>query len=192
MLVAASDNGWPDLIEKENTELRSAFEKLGARFEYDELGGSYNYSQNWLNEARALDPEGPIGQMSVLVSLERGGIPALAKDKNEQLDVFDAVISDGEWLLSKKPDPATAAQIHFIIGDANATIVALAGGAEPDYGDPEKYQPRAPAAKHNALEHYRAGLALDGTSDNAKFAWLQAWKISAGLRPDTRWAYIYD
>ena len=95
-------------------------------------------------------------------------------------------------LLSKKPDAATAAQIHFIIGDANATIFALAGGTEPDYGDPSEYQPEAPAARHNGLEHYRAGLAIDGTSDNAKLAWLQAWKISAGLLPVTRWAYVND
>ena len=154
--------------------------------------GCYNYSQNWLEQARELDLEGPVGQMSVLVSLARGGAPKLPKDKAEQLDIFHTVISDGEWLLSQRPDPATAAQIHFIIGDADATIFALAGGAETEDGDPKEYQPEAPSARHNALEHYRAGLAIDGSSENAKYAWLQAWKISAGLLPATRWVYIYD
>jgi len=192
LLVAASDNGWQDLITKEKTDLRVALEKLGADFQYDELGGCYGYSGSWLDRARELDPEGTVGQMALLVSLERGGAPILPKDKDAKLDIFHTVISDGEWLLSKNPDVATAAQIHFIIGDANASIVALAGGSEPDYGDPTEYQPEAPFARHNALEHYRAGLAIDGTSDNAKYAWLQAWKLSAGLLPQTRWVYIYD
>jgi len=43
-----------------------------------------------------------------------------------------------------------------------------------------------------ALEHYRAGLAVDNTSDNAKYAWLQAWKMSAGLLTQTRYVYIND
>jgi hypothetical protein len=192
MLIAASDDGWRDLIDKDKTELRLAFGKLGAEFAYDELGGCYGYSGAWLDQASELDPDGPVGQMSMLISLERGGAPKLAKDKSGELDIFHTVISDGEWLLSKKPDAATQAQVHFIIGDAYADIVALAGGVEPDYGDAKDYQPEAPSARHNALEHYRAGLAIDGTSDNAKYAWLQAWKISAGLMPSTRYVYIYD
>lgn len=192
LLVAASDNGWPDLIDKDKAELRTQLQKLGANFQYDELGGCYEYSGGWLDQARELDPEGPVGQMSVLVSLARGGAPTLPKDKTKQLDIFHTVISDGEWLLSKRPDPATAAQIHFIMGDANATILALAGGAETEYGDPKEYQPEAPSARHSALDHYRAGLAIDAASDNAKYTWLQAWKISAGLLPATRWVYIYD
>jgi len=192
LLVAASDDGWPDLIAKEKTELRSAFETIGASFTYDELGGCYNYSQNWLNQARELDPDGRVSQMAVLLALARGGAPKLAKDKLEELDIFHTVISDGEWLLAKKPDPPTAAQIHFIIGDAYADIVALAGGGEPDYGDPKKYEPEAPSAHEKALGHYRAGLAIDGASENAKYAWMQAWKISAGLLPTTRYVHIYD
>jgi len=192
LLVVASDNGWLDLIGKENTELRAGLEELGASFEYRELGGCYEYNGDWLSRARELDPEGRIGQMAVLISLARGSAPILPKDKGDKLDIFHTVISDGDWLLSQKPDAATEAQIHFIIGDANSTIFALAGGAETEYGDPKEYQPEAPAARHNALEHYRAGLAIDSTSENAKYAWLQAWKISAGLLPSTRYVYIYD
>jgi hypothetical protein len=192
LLVAASDDGWPNLIVKEKTDLRSTFEKLGASFSYEELGGCYNYSGNWLEESRELDPNGQVGQMAVLIALARGSAPKLPKDKDQQLDIFHTVVSDGEWLLAKKPDPATAAQIHFIIGDAYSDIVALAGGAEPDYGDPTEYQPEADSARKRALEHYRVGLAADGSSDNAKCAWLQAWKISAGLLPRTRYVYIND
>jgi hypothetical protein len=101
-------------------------------------------------------------------------------------------MTDGEWLLAKNPDAVTAAQIHFIIGDAWSDSVSLAGGAEPDYGDPKEYQLQAATARKKALEHYRAGLAMDGISENAKDAWLQAWHLSSGLLPTTRYVYIYD
>jgi hypothetical protein len=39
-------------------------------------------------------------------------------------------------LLARNPDSATAAQIHLIMGNTYSDIVVLAGGAEPDYGDP--------------------------------------------------------
>lgn len=81
LLNAASDMGWPELIGKDKTELRDALVRLGAVFGYDTLGGCYNYSSNWLNEARELDPEGTVGQMAVLVALARGGAPKLGKDQ---------------------------------------------------------------------------------------------------------------
>jgi hypothetical protein len=193
LLSVASDTGWQDLSGKETPELRTAFGAIGASFGYDELGASYCYAGDWLTQARELDPDGAVGQMAVLVSLARGGAPIL--DKNNSSDsneTFRTVIVDGEWLLAKNPDPATAAQIHFILGDAFSDIVALAGGAEPDYGDPAKYQPEADSARKKALEHYRAGLAVDGLSENAKDAWLQAWHLCAGLIPSTRYVYIYD
>src|SRR5207244_10794184 len=64
------------LGEQDNPELRSVLEKIGAGFEFDQLGKSYAYARNWLNEARELDPDGAVGQMAVLVSLARGGSAA--------------------------------------------------------------------------------------------------------------------
>jgi hypothetical protein len=193
LLSVASDMGWQELSDKEKPELRTAFEAIGASFGYDELGASYCYAGNWLSEARELDPGGTVGQMAVLVSLARGGAPILDKNKDEDSnETFRTVVVDGRWLLAKNPDSATAAQIHFIMGDAYSDIVALAGGTEPDYGDPAKYQPEADSARQKALEHYRAGLAIDAISETAKDTWLQAWHLSAGLLPTTRYVYIYD
>jgi hypothetical protein len=163
---------------------------MGASFQFDELGKCYEYSGNWLNEARKLDPDGEVGRMAVLDSLARGGAPSLGTDKDQ--DIFHTVVADGEWLLSKNPDSFTAAQVHFIIGDAYSDIVALAGGAEPDYGDPANYRDEADSARTKALEHYRAGLGIDSSSENARDAWLQAWRLAAGLLPETRYVYIND
>jgi len=188
LLAAAGDVDGGVLGGQDNPELRSVLEKIGARFQFDELGKCYIYAGNWLNETRELDPEGRVGQMAVLVSLSRGQPLQLGKDQ----DIFHTVIANGEWLLSKSPDAATAPQVHFMIGDAYSDIVALAGGAEPDYGDPAEYSNEADSAREKALQHYRAGLASDGISENAKDAWLQAWHLSAGLLPTTRYVYIYD
>lgn len=188
LLAAAGDVNGGVLGEQDNPELRSVLEKIGAGFEFYQLGKSYAYAGNWLNEARELDPDGAVGQMAVLVSLARGGAPRLGKDQ----DIFHTMVVDGEWLLAKNPDATTAAQVHFMIGDAYSDIVALAGGAEPDYDDPAKYRDEADSARKKALQHYRAGLAADGISENAKDAWLQAWHLSAGLLPTTRYVYIND
>ncbi|HYM77617.1 MAG TPA: hypothetical protein VE377_16715 [Candidatus Dormibacteraeota bacterium] len=167
---------------------RPELEKLGATFDFDELGDSYVYSSNWMKQARELDPESKVGQMATLIWLVHGGLGFVAT----QHDFFRKVIADGEWLLTQNLDAPTAAQVHFIVGDAYSDIVTLAGGGEPLYGEPATYQAEAGSARVKALEHYRAGLAVDGTSQTAKDAWLQAWKISAGMLPDTRFVYLYD
>jgi hypothetical protein len=61
-----------------------------------------------------------------------------------------------------------------------ADIIMRTRGASGNRG-------KAEAARSKALQHYAAGLADDGTSRQAKDAWLQAWHISAGLLPHARY-----
>lgn len=188
LVAVAEDIDSEPIGQPKEPELRTALEKMNATFEFDELGNSYVYSSNWLKEAQELDPEGAVGQMAAMIYMARGGTGFNAKEH----DVFRIVIADGERLLNKGLDAQTAAQVHFMVGDAYSDIVALAGGAVTDYGDPKLYEPEADSARKKALEHYRAGLAVDGTSENARDAWLQAWHLSAGLIPTTRYVYVYD
>ncbi|HKF00709.1 MAG TPA: hypothetical protein VKB49_00300 [Candidatus Sulfotelmatobacter sp.] len=188
LLVTGSRWGQPEWSDKANSDVRSGLEKLGATFTYYDPCGCYEYSGSWLEEARKLDPEGTVGQMAVLVTLVRGGSTKI--DKDEQRDIFRTVIPDGEWLLTKKPN-ADVAQIQFIIGDAYSDMVALAGGAVPDYGEAFSHQ-EGEAARERALQRYRLGLAVDSTSENARDAWLQAWHLQAGLLPETRFVYEGD
>lgn len=162
---------------------RAELQQLGAVFERNDLGGYYEYKSNWLEQARELDPEGEAGQMAKLVSLVR---PSCDPRK---------VILDGEQLLKKGIDVPTATQLHFIVGDAYSDIVALAAGAaDADYADydPAKFRDEAGPAGTKGLEQYRAGLAVDATSENAKDAWRQAWHLAAGLIPSTRNVCIGD
>lgn len=91
----------------------------------------------------------------------------------------EAVISVGEDLIAKGIDTPTAALTHFMVGDAFSDMLLRAGGAQ-DRG-------KAESARSKALKHYAAGLVDDGTSRQAKDAWLQACHISAGLRPHARY-----
>ena len=189
LFVTASRWGQPEWSDKANADLRSGLEKLGATFTFYDPCGCYEYLGSWLNEACKLDPEGTIGQMAVLIRLARGGSTKIGND--EQPDIFRTVIADGEWLLTKNPNAANAPQIHFIIGDAYSDMVALAGGADPDYG--ESFTPQeADTAREKAVQHYRLGLAVDSASENARDAWLQAWHLRAGLLPETRFVFEGD
>jgi hypothetical protein len=107
-------------------------------------------------------------------------------------DTFRKVISEGEALLTQKIDAPTAAQVHFMVGDAYSDMVAIAGGVDPngDYTSADLGSDVGSRAK--ALEHYRAGLAVDNTSESAKDAWHQAWHLAAGLVPRTRYACFGD
>jgi hypothetical protein len=175
--------GWP-----QEPDQRTALRRLGAVFEMNEIAGNYFYTGNWQKQARELDPNGPVREMAVLGSMMRGSCNTAGPN------LFQQVISDGESLLAKGPDPSTAAQVHFMVGDAYSDIVAIAGGQAGPNGeyDPEQFRGEADSSHAKALQHYRAGLAVDNTSHNAKDAWRQAWRLSAGLLPSERYVCLSD
>jgi hypothetical protein len=109
-------------------------------------------------------------------------------------EAFRVVISEGEALLTKKIDAPTAAQVHFMVGDAYSDIVAIAAGESGGNGeyDPSQYEAEAETDRAKALQHYRAGLAVDNSSDSAKDAWRQAWHLAAGLLPNERYVCFGD
>jgi len=104
------------------------------------------------------------------------------------------VILEGEGLLAKGLDPPTAAHVHFMVGDAYSDIVAIAGGESGGNGEYEsaQFEGEADSARAKALAHYRAGLAVDNSSENAKDAWRQAWHLAAGLLPSERYVCFGD
>jgi hypothetical protein len=184
--------GWPEkpakLRLRPQPEKRSELQKLGAVFELNGIASYYFYTRNWEKQARELDPNGTVGQMAVIGSLARGSCDIVGSD------FFRRVVLDGEGLLAKGLDAHTSAQVHFMVGDAYSDIVAIAGGDAGPNGeyDPEKFLAEADTDRAKALRHYRAGLAVDNTSENAKDAWHQAWHLSAGLLPSERYVCFGD
>jgi hypothetical protein len=70
--------------------------------------------------------------------------------------------------------------VHRLVGDAYADIVALAAGAGSEYADSAAFLADAPAARDSALAHYRKALALERVSPEARWSWLEAWRLLAG------------
>jgi hypothetical protein len=170
---------------------RLALERVGATFTRDELSGGYNYTHNWLDEALRLDPSGPVGKLATLALLRNGfNETGMCGGGSE---AFRRVIATGEQLLADALDTATAAEVHRLVGDAYADIVALAAGGGSGYADSAAYLGEAPAARSSAIVHYRQALALDHVSQEARAAWLEAWRLIAGLPPTrTHFFCVYD
>ena len=156
-------------VSPAEAELRSQLESHGAVIgENNPEDPRYYYTGNWLDQAKDLAPD-----------TEGGRLALLAWMRGSRCQSPETIISVGERLTAKGVDPRTAAQLHFMVGDAFSDIIATER-ASYDHG-------KAGAARSKALQHYGAGLAYDGTSRQAKDAWLQAWHISAGLPPHTRY-----
>ena len=179
-LMAVLEDAHADELGAEGSALRADLEKIGAKFSIPEI--SYAYTKNWLKQALELAPEGEVGQMAVLTFISRGNCDTSGWDSQR-------VIAEAESLFAKGLDETTELHLHFILGDAYSDIVALAEGADPDRGTDElkRYSDEAEDARAKALENYRAAFSVDATSETARDAWQQAWHLSAGLLPRTRY-----
>jgi hypothetical protein len=168
---------------------RLALARLGGVFVRDKLGDGYNYTHNWLDEALRLDQDGPVGTRATLALLRMGFNETGMCGGGSQ--AFHQGIETGERLLAGHLDTATAAEVHRLVGDAYADIVTLAtGGAGPDSA---AYADAGPAARKSAISHYRQALALERVSPEARTAWLEAWRLLAGLPPTTTHFFcVYD
>ena len=171
----------------EQSKLRLALQEFGATFEPGYADGLYGYSGNWLDQAKDLDLDSEAGRLALLTWMSNGTGCQRAGSGN-----FREVISKGEALLTKKNEAPTAAQVHFMVGDAYSDMVAIAGGVDPNGAYASEDLGNEADSRAKALQHYRAGLGLDNMSDDAKDAWRQAWHLAAGLVPGTRYACFGD
>ena len=171
---------------------RAAMKSLGADYVHDELAGAEVYAHGLLKKAKALAPPGPSADEVLLYQMERGfdedGMCSAGPEE------FQQVIQEGESLLAGAralPSP-TLSSLHFMVGDAYATIVWLAKSAD-GYHHPKEYQQMAKSARVKALEHYRAALNLEHGTDRAHKTWKEAWRLAAGLPPAYgRYFCVYD
>ncbi len=159
-------------------------ENLSAEFTPRENETGYLYAGNWAKQAREIDPSGVVQQMAIIGSMAHASC-----DRQDSDDPSRTVILEGEKLLAKGLDAPTAAQVHFMVGDAYSDFVALAAQGVNAQGlrDENKFRGEADLDRAKALEHYRAGLAVDNASQNAQDAWRQAWRLLAGIQPEERY-----
>jgi len=142
-------------------------DRLGAEFDNDHYAGMM-YSHSWLHQAFGIDSTSPAGNLAFMRLVQSGCEPG-------------PVIARGEpWL--KIIGPTQRAELHFILGDAYADSVGIAAEVflSPEY---RKNAHDNPSARAKALEHYRAGLAIEQDSPRARDAWRTAWRLLAGQPP---------
>jgi len=174
-------------------EARGALRNLGVEYVHDELGGSEVYAHGLLKKAKALAPPGYTADEVLLLQMEHGfdetGMCSAGAEE------FTRVIQEGESLLAgaRALPTSTLSSLHFMVGDAYATIVWLATSTDNEYHDPKTYQPMAESARAKALENYRAAFQLEHGTTRSHKAWKGAWRLAAGLPPASpRYFCVYD
>jgi hypothetical protein len=183
-----ADGVVPERLEQGDSVTTHAYSNLGLKFVRSELAGSNNYTHGLLEEALRLDLNGPVGQLATIELLDMGfDLTGMCGGG------FDQVIKVGEPFVSRLTTPGAKARVLFLLGDAYTDIVALAAGAGQEYVDSSDYSARAPSARRKAIAYYRQGLALDKVSAKAGEAWLEGWRLLAGLPPSrTHFFCVYD
>jgi hypothetical protein len=171
-----------------DTVAGDAYAPLGLEFVHSPLGDAYNYAHSLLQEALRLDSAGPVGELAMITLLDRGfDLTGMCGGG------FDAVIKAGEPFLARVQAPARRASVLFHLADAYADVVALAAGAGDEYAHAADFTARAPQARRKAIDFYRQGIALDRGSEQARAAWVEAWRLLAGLPPtQTHFFCVYD
>ena len=179
------------LCDADDSLRLAMLQRLGARFTWSPLGGTWNSNRSWMSMARVLDRDSPLGNRIFLAQMNRGF--DLSGTCARSTEGFRAVIENGELYLERVPDSPIASDVHFLVAEAYRDIVALAMGAGDIYADVSRYQPEAAAARTSALAHYRAAIAEGREGPAARAAWQQAWALMAGFVPrDTRFYCVYD
>jgi hypothetical protein len=179
------------LCDEGDSTAQAPLRALGARFTWGQLGASWVYQRTWLDQARNLDRDSPLGQRIFLAQLaaafDFSGVCGAGEEG------FRRVIDNGERYLERLPDSPIAPAVHYEVAEAYRDIVALARGAAGDYADSSRYGAEAGPAAEKALRHYRAAMRAGPAADVARAAWRRAWQLKAGLNPrDVRFYCVYD
>ncbi len=144
------------------------FEALGAELVRGE------YSQTFRREAEKLDRDGPVGAWAQLADAwtycaVEGG---------------EAFVTQAEKLLVRFPK--RSADLHYLIGRAHATRLAFAfPGGFPDDG--AELVPLSPANQMKerlaAVRAFKRFIKEKPGDAEAPYAWQEAWRLLAGLKP---------
>jgi hypothetical protein len=177
--------------EQQGAVAREALTKLGADFRDNYLGGGIFYIRSWLQAARRIDPDGPIGDLAFRIHMENGfDTSGTCQNGSRQ---FEKVIEQGEAYLKNPFDHAAEQAVELMVAQAYSAIVALAEGLGREYADPRDYRAAAPAALEKAIDHFRSALPQAPDTIENRANWSDAWRLIAGLPPaHLRFFCVYD
>ena len=152
------------------------YKGLGA--EYDKEG---NYVNNFLNQAEKMDQGGEVSELAALWTAS-GESPGF--DKRPWPDL---AIEDVESFRARFPSDQWTPYVDFALARAHSAklLWSYPGGSRDDYST--EGSPLSPAGKEHeraaALESFKAFLDARPGGREGAFAWLEAWRLLAGLPP---------
>ena len=185
--------GWAD---SDAVTLRRRLEATGAAFNWSPLGAAFVYTRTWLRQALRVAPGTRAGELAFL-SLAELGFETTGMCGDHGSEGFRVVVARGSEYLRLHPRSPIRGAIHLLMAQAYGDIVSLAegGGYDATPGDSEslKYQPEETSARTHAIAEYRIALPALADPSLARSAWLEGWRLIAGLPPSRTYFYcIYD
>jgi hypothetical protein len=157
------------------------YKGLGA--EYDKEG---NYVNNFFKQAEKMDDGGEVSELAALWTVS-GECPGF--DKRPWPDL---AIEHVESFRARFPSDKWTPYVDFALARAHSAklLWTYPGGSTDDYST--EGSPLSPAGKEHeraaAVEYFKAFIDARPDGRKAAFAWLEAWRLLAGLPPSNiRW-----
>ena len=152
------------------------YKGLGA--EYDNQG---NYLNNFIKQAEKLDQGGKVSELAALWTVS-GDCPGF--DKRPWPDL---AIEHVESFRARFPSDQWTPYVDFALARAHSAklLWSYPGGSTDDYST--EGSPLSPAGKEHeraaAIEYFKAFIDAKPHGREGAFAWLEAWRLLAGLPP---------
>jgi len=179
------DKGKAWVGEPETGKLaRQQLTQLGAKFDYFEPAGAYDYLDTWRQQAYKLRAGGPAGELAQRMELEDAFKQGYCAGKA----TFSKVIQRGESYLRQKHDSKDLTAVRLMVADAYRDMVTLAEGADDNVNQKEYSNLKATARK-KAIMHYRKALADSRLTRKTMLAWDEAWRLIAGVPPHSNYCW---
>lgn len=163
-----------------DTATISQYRLLGAIFAESRTAG-WIYERSWLKQARSLDSNGTVGDIALMIMIQKGF--QFQVDCHDCGQCFGNVIVEGEKFLLRTKDTWFRKMTHLALGYAHTDIVALDSGIESLAREDSGIQMNTDAARFQAVEHFRKAIELDTTATDSRLAWRVAWRLVAGIPP---------
>jgi hypothetical protein len=157
---------------------RTGFTAKSLGAEYDEQG---NYLNNFVKEAEKLDQGGKVSELAALWTLS-GDCPGF-----DRRPWPDLAIEHVESFRARFPSKQWTPYVDFALARAHGAklLWSYPGGSTDDYST--EGSPLSSAGKEHertaAIEYFKAFIGAKPHGREGAFAWLEAWRLLAGLPP---------
>jgi hypothetical protein len=169
-VTCAGTTSDPDQLQKRLME-------LGARYVTRFPQDGPDYAHNFREQAQALDPRGPAGELAGLIDMNDPCFLEVGKPWP------DLLIEKGTLMLNTFPATSWTPYVHLALARAHSTKLSFALGGDPEGGvftiTPAIIQHERSAA----ISQFRYFVKQKPGTPESVFAWQEAWRLLADLPP---------